>query len=130
MRERPWVRQAACLGLDANIFHPLRGAPTEPARRVCATCPVRAECLQWAIEQHEQHGIWGGTTEKERRAIRARLRRQGAADRLRSPVHVAADERAVEARRLHRSGMPVIDIAVRLNVTRRAVHRYLEEAAA
>lgn len=67
---RPWLDQAACRGLDPALFHPQRGEPTEPAKRVCASCPVRQECLDWALEANEKHGVWGGMSERQRRQLR------------------------------------------------------------
>ena len=65
-----WVDQAACAGVDPDLFFPDRGASLADARRVCAGCPVRAECLEYALEAGEKFGVWGGTSEKERRAMR------------------------------------------------------------
>jgi WhiB family transcriptional regulator, redox-sensing transcriptional regulator len=63
----------ACYGLDPELFHPERGASTSNARAVCAACAVRPDCLRWAITNHEHFGVWGGTSERERRRIRHRL---------------------------------------------------------
>jgi hypothetical protein len=63
----------ACLDLPAEWFHPERGESTRDAKAVCATCPVHVECLTWALANHERFGIWGGTSERERRRIRCRL---------------------------------------------------------
>lgn len=67
-----WTERAECRGWPTNIFFPERndagGVPL--ARRICATCPVRTECLRWALDNDEQFGIWGGTSQRERRRIR------------------------------------------------------------
>jgi hypothetical protein len=63
----------ACRQLPADWFHPDRGEPTADAKAVCATCPVRVECLRWALDSQERFGIWGGTSERERRRIRRRV---------------------------------------------------------
>ena len=65
-----WVEQAACAGVDPALFFPDRGASLADARQVCAGCPVRVECLEYALEAGEKFGVWGGTSEKERRAMR------------------------------------------------------------
>jgi WhiB family redox-sensing transcriptional regulator len=62
-----------CRDLPADWFHPDRGESTGEARAVCAACPVRPDCLQWAITNGERFGVWGGTSERERRRIRRRL---------------------------------------------------------
>lgn len=72
-----WQLRAACRGPEAALFFP----PSWPERRdererreatakaICAECPVRPECLDFALRIREQHGIWGGTTESERRQL-------------------------------------------------------------
>jgi WhiB family transcriptional regulator, redox-sensing transcriptional regulator len=74
-----WHNRAACRDKDPELFFPVGrgGRPTElqieKARTVCAACPARSECLQWALDGEPVEGIWGGTTEGERaRIIRAR----------------------------------------------------------
>jgi WhiB family redox-sensing transcriptional regulator len=66
-----WRELAACRGIDLEVFFPERGESAEPARRVCAACPVRQACLDYAISNRITHGIWGGLTERERRALRS-----------------------------------------------------------
>ena len=66
-----WRQQAACRGIDLEVFFPERGESAEPARQVCAACPVRRPCLDYAIINRITHGIWGGLTERERRALRS-----------------------------------------------------------
>jgi hypothetical protein len=58
---------------DAVLQRPRRAGPAsaEPARQVCAACPVRQPCLDYAITNRITHGIWGGLTERERRALRS-----------------------------------------------------------
>jgi WhiB family redox-sensing transcriptional regulator len=66
-----WRELAACRGAGLELFFPERGESAEPARRVCAACPVRQPCLDYAISNRITHGIWGGLTERERRALRS-----------------------------------------------------------
>jgi WhiB family redox-sensing transcriptional regulator len=61
--------------MDPAIFFPTRGAPLDEARAVCARCPVRADCLDYAMETGQKFGIWGGLSERERRARRTTLHR-------------------------------------------------------
>lgn len=72
-----WQPRANCIGVDPDIFFPERGASTKEAKSICAACIVRTDCLEYALENSEKFGIWGGTSERERR----RLRRQRAAER-------------------------------------------------
>lgn len=67
-----WQEDAACKHADADLFFPERGSPGDSAKRVCVTCDVRLDCLEYALANGERYGIWGGLTERER----TRLRRQ------------------------------------------------------
>ncbi len=69
-----WWNDAACVGSRIDFF-PSRGEDPRPAKRVCVECPVREECLQWALDTKEAHGIWGGLSERERRRIRRSTKR-------------------------------------------------------
>lgn len=69
---------AACAGMDPDVFFPERGGSQQPAKAMCAVCPVRAECLEYALTFKIKHGTWGGMSERERRGLR-RQRAQGAA---------------------------------------------------
>jgi WhiB family transcriptional regulator, redox-sensing transcriptional regulator len=64
-----WRPQGACHDLDPQTFYPSRGESIRPAVAVCEACPVRAECLEWALH-HENFGIWGGQSERARRTMR------------------------------------------------------------
>lgn len=74
-----WHYRAACRGPHNSIFFPPSRLERRPdkrrreqrAKEICSRCPVRPECLNYAFEIREQHGIWGGMTEKERRALLA-----------------------------------------------------------
>jgi WhiB family redox-sensing transcriptional regulator len=60
---------ALCRGARASEFFPSDGLGVEAARRVCAGCQVRLECLEYALENRIEHGVWGGASERERRRI-------------------------------------------------------------
>jgi WhiB family redox-sensing transcriptional regulator len=68
----PWRTDAACNGMNPDLFFPELGEDARPAKEVCRGCPVRERCLEYAMANRETHGVWGGRSEKERR----RLRRQ------------------------------------------------------
>jgi len=59
---------ALCSQSDPEAWFPETG-PAVGARRICDACPVRRQCLDHAIAANEQHGIWGGLNEVERRAL-------------------------------------------------------------
>ncbi len=67
-----WRELAACRGTDLEVFFPGRGETGGPPRQICAACPVRQPCLDYAITNRIAYGIWGGLTERERRALRSR----------------------------------------------------------
>jgi WhiB family redox-sensing transcriptional regulator len=77
-----WQRLAACRGEDSayyfapNYFEKRaeKLAREAVAKRICATCPVREPCLDYALATREAHGVWGGLNETERRAILRRSR--------------------------------------------------------
>ena len=65
-----WQEDAACHSTDPEAFFPDASATiTAGARRVCGRCPVRAACLEYALTQGEWHGIWGGLSVEQRRAL-------------------------------------------------------------
>ena len=70
-----WEGTGACAGVDPELFFPLDedGAGAAPARAVCAGCPVRVLCLDYALRTGMPAGVWGGLSTSEREAlIRAR----------------------------------------------------------
>ena len=65
-----WQDHAACRDAPSWVMFPARGESLDPARAYCAACPVRAECLDWALTTGQTYGVWGGTSERERRRMR------------------------------------------------------------
>ena len=85
-----WRELAACRGTDLEVFFPGRGETAGPARQVCAGCPVRQPCLDYAITNRIVYGVWGGLTERERRALRSGWVRTSRQDRDRAVLAAAA----------------------------------------
>lgn len=78
--DRLWAENAACRSMGPNLFYPDYAAheSVTAAKKVCEVCPVRADCLEWALVTRQGDGIWGGTSGQERDRIlrrRARTRR-------------------------------------------------------
>lgn len=71
---RAFMESAACRGVDPDLFFPDRGESLEPAKRVCRGCPVQVACLDHALAGNEKFGVWGGTSERERRRLRRERR--------------------------------------------------------
>ncbi|WP_456949816.1 WhiB family transcriptional regulator [Geodermatophilus sp. SYSU D00698] len=65
-----WRLDALCAETDPEAFFPEKGGSTREAKRVCAGCDVRTECLEFALANDERFGIWGGLSERERRRVR------------------------------------------------------------
>ena len=79
-----WRHRAACLTEDPELFFPVGNTgpaimQIAEAKKVCDRCEVRQECLQWALESGQDHGVWGGLSEDERRS----MKRRNARSRLR-----------------------------------------------
>jgi WhiB family redox-sensing transcriptional regulator len=66
---KPWMLRALCARTDPDTFFPDMGQSVEPAKRVCMGCEVRGECLEYALINHERHGVWGGLSERQRRKL-------------------------------------------------------------
>jgi WhiB family redox-sensing transcriptional regulator len=68
--ELAWQERALCAQTDPEAFFPEKGGSTREAKRVCMSCDVRAECLEYALAKDERFGIWGGLSERERRRVK------------------------------------------------------------
>ena len=71
-----WMNRGKCRDASWNVFFPRDGTGVIVAKKICATCPVVRECLDYALEDHIDHGVWGGCSERERVRM-LRLRRTG-----------------------------------------------------
>ena len=67
-----WQERALCAQTDPEAFFPEKGGSTREAKRVCLSCDVRSECLEYALAHDERFGIWGGLSERERRRLKRR----------------------------------------------------------
>jgi WhiB family redox-sensing transcriptional regulator len=73
LNTEPWVDQALCAQVDAEMFfpEPCGGVKAvRQAKRVCGSCPVREQCLEYALAHGERFGVWGGASERERRQMK------------------------------------------------------------
>ena len=74
-----WVALGACSDVDPDVFYPEEYSGwqarslTLEAKQICSSCPVRVDCLEYAVEERLDHGIWGGTTPGDRRGRRKEL---------------------------------------------------------
>jgi len=65
-----WQERGLCAQTDPEAFFPEKGGSTREAKKVCLTCDVRQDCLEYALENDERFGIWGGLSERERRKLK------------------------------------------------------------
>lgn len=122
-------RQAgACVGVDPDLFFPERGGSTREAKAVCRGCDVREPCLAYALRNGEKFGIWGGTSERERRRMkRTTLRQVASGERHAQIIRLArrtlpGDERVGE--------LPAATIASTVGCTTTVVYDVLRAASA
>lgn len=76
-----WLKAARCIGEDPELFFPIgstgpAAVQAEAAKAVCCRCEVRPDCLAWALATGQDSGVWGGTSEEERRALHRAHRRE------------------------------------------------------
>lgn len=114
-----WMGDALCAQTDPETFFPEKGQSGRPAKEICARCPVASQCLDYALTTGAS-GVWGGTSEKDRRGMggASAHRRALAAERTRF-AQVAVSR-----------GVDVADLADHLGVDEVTVRRYLEAGAA
>ncbi len=67
-----WQADSLCAQTDPEAFFPEKGGSTRDAKKICGSCEVRAQCLEYALANDERFGIWGGLSERERRKLRKR----------------------------------------------------------
>lgn len=150
VRPPQWVAHALCARVDPELFYPQKGGSTRDATRICTRCPVRPQCLAYALDRNERFGVWGGLSAPQRHRRAGALTRgdtgrggggQGATDdaeteevdavvvaRLIAGHPVAGATRtelAHAALGLRRSGLGAPRIATRLGVGERQVRRWL-----
>ncbi len=80
-----WMDRGVCHQTDPELFFPEKGGSTREAMSICARCPVAAECLDYAIDNDERFGIWGGVSERHRRAIKKAMEEEAGVERVPCP---------------------------------------------
>ena len=65
-----WMSKALCREVDCELFFPDGGGSSKTARKICGRCRVKTDCLAYALTFPSMSGIWGGTTEKQRRTMK------------------------------------------------------------
>lgn len=67
--ETTWMATGNCNNHPPAVFFPSDGVGVEVAKKICATCPVKEQCLEYALEARIDHGVWGGASERQRRRL-------------------------------------------------------------
>lgn len=120
MSDNTWMEDAACRGMNPDVFFPQRGESTAEARAVCARCPVILRCRHYALANYEKYGIWGGMSERERRRIR-KPRRDGV-----RPWYVERPDAARQAKALLARGLTAGEVAAVVGVNPQSVKRFID----
>lgn len=110
----PWTEHAVCAQTDPEIFFPSKGGGAAAAKRVCAVCPVTKECLEYSLAKGEQHGVWGGLSDRQRRAEAKRRGLKLSTDRQLEPCGTLA-----AYRRHYRDGEQPCEACIRANARRK-----------
>lgn len=121
-----WLTDARCADMPTEIWFPERGgaASALAAKRICASCPVVADCARRALANNERHGIFAGVVMSNSDS-RERLERiAGSPPRPSMAVRNARERRADRARRMIAAGATGSEVAATLGVTLRSVERY------
>ena len=93
--DEAWRVRGACRNVDPETFFPAPNEPSESAVTLCGGCDVQGPCLAWALQVGDCHGVWGGTTPRERRAMLVAWR-----ERVQPNGDVVGDDAVDEERRL------------------------------
>lgn len=65
----PWMEDASCARVDPEFWFPEKGQSVKEAKRICSACPVVNECREYALSRKERFGVWGASSERERRKM-------------------------------------------------------------
>ncbi len=79
--DHDWMQDGNCRNYPPATFFPSDGVGVDIARKLCQSCPVKQPCLEYALTERVDHGVWGGCSERERRRILKRRRQAVAAHR-------------------------------------------------
>lgn len=123
-----WQTRGACRTEDPELFFPVGNAgparlQAEEAKAVCARCPVREACLQWALEAGQQSGVWGGMTEEERHLLRRKDVHELSNNDYKLGQKLAVSRGDDIVWWLVKRQLSVAEVAEKLNATPRSVYR-------
>lgn len=108
-----WRDTALCAQVGGELWFPEKGGSTRDAKRICNRCEVRAECLEYALDNDERFGIWGGLSERERRRLK----------RGQPPEEIDAPETVERVRQLAAGGLKDAQIGAQIGWKADRVYR-------
>lgn len=73
----PWSAYGTCTQMNGDLWFPEPGADASLAKELCAECPVLTQCREYALRSEDEYGVMGGLTARQRRDMRAEMRRAG-----------------------------------------------------
>ena len=92
-----WDSEASCQSVDPEVFFPERqGEAATMAKTICRGCPVRMQCLEFALSARLDYGVWGGMTEHERRSLRRSRQRKARREAVAAEASAPAPLHALE----------------------------------
>lgn len=116
-----WVADAVCATTDPELFFPDKGQPADKAKEICATCPVIEVCKSYAVNAPVVlQGVWGGTTERERRELR---KARGLPTRTSVTVDIFGCGTEAGAKRHWRRNEPACELCLRAAAVKRQSRR-------
>lgn len=129
-----WREYAVCRQVDPDLFFPIPNSTTgarqaEEAKKVCGTCPVKRQCLSWALEAKQDIGVWGGLTEEERAGIHGRRAERRTSTDGRPAWQVIVDTRLGEYQALEAKGLSAWAIGRQMRTNAQTIHRVRDELA-
>lgn len=119
-KEENWRDDALCAQYDPSMFFPEKGIPASTAKKICEECPVRNQCLAFALKNSEAFGIWGGMTSNQR----AQFARENNID----AATAARLDRDAEILKMHKNKLDPETIARIIGVSERTVFRAVQRA--
>lgn len=128
IEQQEWRQEARCKGVDTAVFFPNFKVEADwkaTAAKVCKGCPVKADCLEWAVT-HDESGLWAGTTTKERALMR---KERGLRRPMISQIDVQPCGTEAAYQRHRRSGEPACESCIRAHRLRVAESKELREPA-
>lgn len=128
-----WMEEAVCRTTDAELFFPVGTTgpaivQTKQAKAVCMRCPVRPQCLSWALETRQDFGVLGGLSEEERSELHGRRLKRASEDG-RSSVDVILEDRLDEYQQLEAQDLTAWEIGRKMRTNAQTIYNVRDALA-